>query len=103
MQNSKPEKVGTTTKSKFTKSIVYILGLGLITYVFLAVITHSSLNNMREDYEFSQSLAAIFDTQTAIFKFVFGFAGITAAIVIFAVLIKFLKDKTFDFRNRAKG
>jgi len=103
MQNSVPEKSGKLNASKLAKSLLYITALVLITYVLLAIITHFSLNNVRADYAFSQSLAAVLDTQTAIFKFVFGFVAISASIVTFAVLVKKIKDKIFDIRNQAKG
>lgn len=80
---------------KALRIIVYIVLISLATYAVMAVITHFSLNYLQEDYYFSQSLAAIFDTDTAMFKFFRAFMLLEGGFVSLTILVKLIKEKVF--------
>ena len=92
-----PEKIKTNKPSFETivKVILYIIFITIATYVIMAIITHFSLNNTVEKYQFLHSLISVFDTDTAIFNFFKIFIFIESGFIILAILIKQIYDKVF--------
>ncbi len=92
MQN--PENKAYDVKfEKIVKTMIYIFIIAFATYAVMAVITHFALNNMAEDYKFSQSLLAVFDTDTPMFKFAFDFGLLNLATVFIALILKLMKEQ----------
>lgn len=83
------------TFEKVVKVVIYIILISLATYAVMAVITHFSLNYLNGDYRFVQSLKAVFDTETAMFKFFRAFALLESGFIILALFTKLIKDKVF--------
>jgi len=73
------------------KTVFVISAIALLTYVIMAIITHFSLNYETETYKFSQSLAYVFNTNSAIFKFFIGFVMLNISWILLAIFINFLK------------
>jgi len=73
------------------KTLLIILGIALLMYAIMAIITHFSLNYEMENYTFSQSLNYIFNTKTAIFKFFIAFMVLNIVWVSIAISINFFK------------
>jgi len=65
-----------------------ILLIIFISYALMAVVNHLSLNIEAENYRFSQSLSAIFNTQTSIFKFFLLFISVFGIWISGAFIIK---------------
>ncbi len=74
----------------YIKSISYIFIISLITYIVMAVITHFSINNSHPEYSYTDSLRALTDTSTPIFKFVIGFGLLALSMILIAVTVKFI-------------
>ena len=75
------------------KTSLSIIAIFLVTYAVMAVITHFALNNSRDSYTFTDSLYAIFDSNTNIFRLVFGFGVFSLVVIFTAILLKSLKNK----------
>lgn len=73
------------------KTLLIILGIALLMYAIMAIITHFSLNYETENYTFSQSLNYIFNTKTAIFNFFIAFMVLNIVWVSIAISINFFK------------
>ena len=69
------------------KTMITIAFIAFLTYAVMAVITHFSLNLNTENYSFSKSLASIFNTNTAIFKFFIYFMILNVIWISIAVSI----------------
>ncbi len=76
---------------KILKTLAAIALIAIITYSIMAIITHFSLNFESENYKFNTSLKSIFDTETAIYKFFFGFMILNISWLFISVSIFFLK------------
>lgn len=88
-------KTSSLSFEKGVRIVLYILLISLATYAVMAVITHFSLHNLQDGYTFSQSLLAIFDTETAMYKFFRAFMFLETGFVLLAILIKLIREKIF--------
>lgn len=76
------------------KTLLIIAILIISTYSILTFICHFSVNNSSENYSILESFKAISGGTTFPYEFLIGFFGIGVLIVLLAVSINFILNKT---------
>ncbi len=72
--------------------LLKIIGIVCAVYIIMAVIIHYSLHYSLEGYHFGDSLKAVFDSETAAFKFFIAYMSMNIIWIVAAFAVRLFRN-----------